>query len=455
MGWQSVMRPALRRDGVRFSTDRRTDGSISISIDDPAFKDLAVFRGANLGSLTLTGTSVTDLTPLAGLPLKKLELVRNPVTNLSPLAACALEDLKLMDMPVTDISALSLAPLCGSLATLRLEKLQVTDFSPMAACTGLTTFSAWESPMADLAPLRGLRLKKLSVSGTKVHDISGLAGMPLEELLFDFTTITNITALEKISSLKRVILPDDVENVEALRKLPNLQRISFIWDLKLSQPSMTAEQFWKSFDANNLWMTRLREAGIKLKAMKPLNDGTCEVNLEASAIKDLTILSGAQISILRLGETAVSDLNPLRGMPLKKLYLQNTMVTDLSPIQGMRLESLHVSGTKVTDLSSLKGMQLESLNLSGTNVADLSVLRGMPLLHIRLHQCPNIVDLSPLKNCTTLLKITLPPQAKDFEFLRTLPKVELLSYTEDSTPAFPVPDRTAARFWEEYDAKKP
>ena len=113
-----------------------------------------------------------------------------------------------------------------------------------------------------------------------------------------------------------------------------------------------------------------------------------------------------------------------------------------------------MSGTKVTDLSPLKGMRLDSLNVSETKVADLSVLRDMPLLYIRLHQCPNIVDLSPLKSCTTLSKLTLPTQAKDFEFLRSFPDLELLSFTEDLTAPVPVPDRTAAKFWREYDAKK-
>lgn len=127
----------------------------------------------------------------------------------------------------------------------------------------------------------------------------------------------------------------------------------------------------------------------------------------------------------------MSDLSPLRGMALKKLYLQNTMVTDLSPLEGIRLESL---------------------NLSGTKVADLSVLRGLPLLSLRLHNCANIVDLSPLKSCTTLERLSLPTQAKDFEFLRSFPKLEHLSFTEDSRTL--IPDQTAARFWEEYDARQ-
>jgi serine/threonine protein kinase/Leucine-rich repeat (LRR) protein len=443
---------ALRQAGVKFSTDLREDGSLSITIEDPGFKDLAVFRGANLASLTLTGTSVSDLTPLAGLPLKNLQLRRNPVTDLSPLAGCALEELRVKEMPVTDISVLSRAPLCDSLTTLWLEELKVSDISSLAACKALTVFSALSSSIADLTPLRGLRLKTLIVAHTEVHDLSAIAGMPLEELLFDFTPVTSIAPLQNISSLKRVMLSENVENVETLRKLPNLERLSFFWDAKARVPSMTAAQFWKSFQAHNSWVSPLRDAGIKVKALKPLEDGTFEVNLEGSTIKDLTVLSGAPISILRLGGTAVSDLSPLRGMPLRKLYLQNTMVTDLSPLKGMQLESLHVSGTKVIDLSPLKGMRLESLNVSGTTVADLSVLRGMPFFHVRLHQCPNIVDLSPLKNSTTLQRITLPAQAKDFEFLRTFPKLELLSFTEDSTTQFP--DRTAAKFWEEYDAKK-
>ena len=422
---------ALHRDGVKFSTNRRTGGGLSVTIEDPAFKDLAVFHGANLVSLSLDRTSVSDLTPLAGLPLKNLELRRTSVTDLSPLAGLALETLRVKEMPVTDISVLSRAPLCDSLTTLLLQQLKVSDFSPVAACKALKTFSAWECPMTDLAPLRGLRLESLTIAGTKVHDLSALAGMPLEEFLFDLTPVTDITPLLTIPSLKLLMVPEKAEKIELLKKLPKLQRISYYYDHKVNAPSMTAAAFWKFFDANAPWMTRLRDAGIKVKAMKSLDDGTCEVDLRTSTIKDLTVLSGAPISILQLGETAVSDLSPLRGMALKKLYLANTMVSDLSPLKGIPIESLYLGGTKVNDLS---------------------VLRGLPLRHLQLHQCPNIVDLSPLQSVTTLQKLSLPAQAKDFEFLRTFPKLELLSFTEDSK--LHVPDRTAARFWEEYDVQK-
>lgn len=50
------------------------------------------------------------------------------------------------------------------------------------------------------------------------------------------------------------------------------------------------------------------------------------------------------------------------------------------------------------------------------------------------------------------MKLTLPAQVKHFEFLRTLPKLERLSFTEGLKTL--VADKTAVEFWEEYDAKK-
>jgi internalin A len=96
-------------------------------------------------------------------------------------------------------------------------------------------------------------------------------------------------------------------------------------------------------------------------------------------------------------------------MPLKKLYLQNTMVTDLSPLKGLPIDSLYLSGTKV-------------------------------------------VDISPLEGSATLQKLTLAVQVKNFEFLRTLPRLEHLSFIEDVNVL--LPNKTAAEFWKEYDAKK-
>lgn len=126
--------------------------------------------------------------------------------------------------------------------------------------------------------------------------------------------------------------------------------------------------------ARQAWLRTLRTSGVAIKSVKQLADGSWDLDLTGAAISNLKMLSGAPISILKLGNTAITDLAPLRGMALKQAWLYNTKVTDLSPLAGMPLEHLQVSGTPVTDLTPL---------------------RGMGLITLALHGCPQITDLTP------------------------------------------------------------
>ncbi len=247
--WDRETQPvlALHRSRVRFSSYWRDDGFLAVTIDDPAFTDLSVFRGVRLGLLTLEGTEVRDLTPLAGLPLKSVTLKKVPITDLSILATFPLENLTVQEMDVTDLTFLHRAPLCDSLEALRLEKLKIADFSPVAACRKLRLISMWESPLADLAHLRELKLQELYLQGSQVRDLSPLAGMPLERLFIDRTPATDLTPLLGLVTLRDVMIPEKAENIESLRKLPALQRISFSYDSKIGGPSMTAAEFWAGF----------------------------------------------------------------------------------------------------------------------------------------------------------------------------------------------------------------
>jgi hypothetical protein len=166
--------------------------------------------------------------------------------------------------------------------------------------------------------------------------------------------------------------------------------------------------------------------------MKQYSDGTWDVKLDRTDIMDLGFLRGARISGLDVGNTAITDLSPLRGMPLKKLWLYNTKVADLSPLEGMKLELFHGSGTLISDIS---------------------VLRGMPLDRARFHGCKQLTDLSPLAEAKELAELTIPEGARDFEFLRTFPKLEYLSYWEAPASGWRRPSKTAAEFWNVYDAK--
>jgi eukaryotic-like serine/threonine-protein kinase len=235
---------ALRRAGMKFSVVSLNDGGLALTVNDPAFTDLSIFRKARFARLYLDGTNVSDLRPLAGQPLKIISLKRTPVTDLSPLANFALEELTLKETGVTDLSFLRRAPLCDSLERLFLDKLKVTDFSPVAACKALRVLSLYQSAVTDLEPLRGLHLRELYLASTQVKDFSVLAGMPLERLFIDLTPATDLKPLLTLTSLKDVILPEHAENIEELRKLPNLQRVSFHYDARIAGPSMTAAEFW-------------------------------------------------------------------------------------------------------------------------------------------------------------------------------------------------------------------
>ncbi len=156
---------------------------------------------------------------------------------------------------------------------------------------------------------------------------------------------------------------------------------------------------------------------------------------------------------MNLGDAAITDLKLLSGAPISILKAGNTAITDLAPLRGMALKDLRCFNTKVADLSTLQGMPLKHLQVSGTPVTDLAPLRGMRLIPLALHNCPQLTDLTPLAEAKTLTRLTLPPNAKDIEFLRTFPKLERLG-TNDAKTGGGLPGQPVAEFWKEWDAKK-
>ena len=179
------------------------------------------------------------------------------------------------------------------------------------------------------------------------------------------------------------------------------------------------------------WQEALAKTGYKFN-VEQQEDGTWEVDMDDQPLTDISALHDAPLSRLTLMHTAVADLTPLRGMHLKWLRLAGTKVADLSPLTGMPLESLQISGTPVTDLSPLRGMPLKLLNMTG---------------------CTGITNLEPLKEITTFQTVILPPNAKDFGFLRNETNLERLSFKYDSATKGPA--QTAAEFWAQQDGGKP
>jgi tetratricopeptide (TPR) repeat protein len=223
---------------------------------------------------------------------------------------------------------------------------------------------------------------------------------------------------------------------EAKRRLPREGDLGEEWNDWINVRLLTREGVALMPDAGKLtvpktpaWQEALTKAGFKF-TVEQQDDGTWEVGLD---------------------DQPVTDISMLHDAPLSRLTLMHTTVADLTPLRGLRLKWLRLAGTKVTDLSPLKDMPLESLQISGTPVTDLSPLRGMPLKMLNMTGCTGITTLEPLKETVTFQSVILPPNAKDFGFLRNEPNLVRLSFKYDSATKGPA--QTAAEFWAQRDAK--
>ncbi len=214
------------------------------------------------------------------------------------------------------------------------------------------------------------------------------------------SAVTDLSPLAAAKTIEIISLPDDA-NIEFLRDFPNIVRISFNGEPKTYIPDQTRDEFWKDYDVRRKLSAIPGVAG----RFKKLDDGGWEVDLGKTDFRDLKPLSGLPITSLKLGDTAVTD--PLEGMPMDDLFLHNCRA-----------------------------------------VAGIS-----PLTRLMLRGCPQVTDLSPLADCQTLKVLALPANAKDIEFLRAFPKLERISFKGDPNHGYR-PDKSAAEFWREWDAKK-
>ena len=419
----------LRKSGLKISGLRlNPDDTWHIDLSNNGeLTDLSPLKDAPVSSLSLDATAVTDLSPLRALKLKTLFARNTPLKDLSPLAGLPLESLWLSKSQVEDLSPLRDMPL----KNLYLNNTKVTDLSPLRGLP-LQVLEMAVTPLADIQPLQGLPLRDLALNHTKITDIAPLAGLPLTRLrLAGCQGVTDVSPLQQIKTLVDLTLPPKARDFEFLRTRANLARLAFAENPGDGfRPITTAQQFWKEYDSQ-AWLRGLREQSA-VRSSKQLSDGTWQLNLDNATLTDLKALADQRISDLSLGATPVTDLSPLQGLPLKSLDLKNSKVIDLAPLKDLKLETLSLRGTKVTDLSPLSGLPLKSLWLSN---------------------CKELTDLSPLADCQELTALTLPPKAKGLEFLRKLPKLERISFRED-TKAGNRPVQTAAEFWLERDSAK-
>ena len=153
----------------------------------------------------------------------------------------------------------------------------------------------------------------------------------------------------------------------------------------------------------------------------------------------------------------ISLLSQMIGRAVDEKQAQHLLDLGMKPNaqrqEGDGTWSVDLSGmTRFNDLAIFRGARISRLKLKGTAIADLSDLRGMPLTEISLSECNNLTKLSPLAEAKELTSLILPPSPDDIEFLRSLPKLDRLSYSADKVKTW-IADKTSAEFWKKYDAE--
>jgi hypothetical protein len=314
---------ALRKLGLPTSALTQERDGVHLNLSGAELPDLAWLAGLPVVDLTLTKCTVGDLAPLAGLPLRRLELGLVAVKDLSVVKGLHLRHLLLWGSGITDLT-----PLAGmtSLDLLHLANCPVADLAPLAGMK-LHCLYLQNSRVENLAPLAGMPLNDLNISGTKVRDLAPLAGMPLQRLLATRCALGSLAPLA------------------------------------------------------NLPLRTLGIGGVAVDlaplATMPLED----LVLADSAVRDLAPLAGLRLKRLDVGGTQVSALTTLAGMPLERVILAGAPVVDLAPLSGLPITELDLKGCdrlkSLAPIATLTALRTLTLPARMPEIEALRVLKGV------------------------------------------------------------------------------
>jgi Leucine-rich repeat (LRR) protein len=167
----------------------------------------------------------------------------------------------------------------GVVTEFRINPNHVTEISPLRALSGLKQLNfegvGGQDLLADLSPLRGLRLVALNCERTRVSDLSPLKGMPLRDLRCDRTLVSDLSPLAGMPLVHLQCARTRVADLAPLRTL----KLEFL-------------------------------------------------SCDATAVSDLSPLKGMPLTDIQIDDTKVTDLSPLKECPkLKLLKARQTKIT--------------------------------------------------------------------------------------------------------------------------------
>lgn len=146
---------------------------------------------------------------------------------------------------------------------------------------------------------------------------------------------------------------------------------------------------------------------------------------------------------LALCNQQITDLSPLAGKWVLRLALHGNDITDLSPLsQCQHMMDLYIGDNPVRDLSPLAQCRaLRTLCAGATRISDLTAVAQIPKLeYLRIMDCPELTDLSPLRSMDWLVCLFVrPARDQDLAIIGSLTGLEQLYLWCDD----PLADMTA------------
>ena len=287
-----------------------------------------------------------------------------------------------------------------------MDSNSITDLSPLANLTQLTTLGLGDNNIVDISPLGNLtQLPTLYLKNNIITDISPLTNLVnLERLELQNNRITDITPLENLTNLEHLdtqnnpIFDADSPVVE----IPDFNLHAAIREtLKLPHGvpvTRTAMRQLTGMDAGEHGISDL----TGLEHATALNF----LELNHNDISDLRALTPlVNLTFLRLHNNQINDLRPLVSLTqLTTLALGANNIADISPLANLtELTTLLLGYNRIADISSLANhTQLTRLELDNNDVADVSPLANLTQLN-RLDLRGNyITDIGPLANLVSL-----------------------------------------------------
>ncbi len=419
----------------------------SLSISNNPVADLSPLPDLRLGSLDVSGTSLT-LDDLASLPhpgeLSILRIARLGIDDLSPLAEFRqLRTLDLQDNSATDLAPLrdladlrwlnvqnnhvsDVGPLRNltGLGTLNLSGNGLVDVAPLATLSGLWNLDLSDNDIANIAPLADLpELAFLDLGNNRVSDLSPLAGLPsVRFLTLSHNAVSDVSPLAGLSGLASLHLTgNDVSDIgplvrRALWDLDGGGAFLFVDDNPLDEISL--QEHIPTLESWGVRVVAPSPFGTLLGEAVAIADPVLHALVAQAVAEDFDHVDGPVTtrSIARLGRlqarnAGVADLSGLEeATALRSVYLGSNLVSDLTPLAALTaLGALDLTNNLIGDLSPL-------VDNPGLGRGDWISLTGNPLSEESLNvHVPALLDRG-VQVAVDAVRLFLPPDTRAASF---------------------------------------